>query len=184
MSRPVVLRALLPGVICILLTISACSSDTTNAVATRVSETGQAVTEQGVSVVATQVAPRVEALATRVAKSTVPAGAPPIRIADVRFTPSDLAVVIHNEGDEAIELAGYQVRIGGHTLALDHAVALDPGESMTIHTGAGTDTETDVYLGENMATIASAFLADPSVALLDGDGAVIARVSAADAMGG
>ena len=61
-------------------------------------------------------------------------------------------VTITNDGDAAVDLSGYTLVYGTgderrQTYTFDEGFTLDADESVTVHTGEGTDTETDVYLG-------------------------------------
>ncbi|RDI72373.1 lamin tail domain-containing protein [Halopelagius longus] len=60
----------------------------------------------------------------------------------------DEYVVFENTGDSAADLSGWTVEDGaGHTYAFPDGFTLDAGESVTLRTGAGDDTETDLYWG-------------------------------------
>lgn len=60
-------------------------------------------------------------------------------------------VTLHNGGETAVDLSGWTVADeAGHEYTFGD-VTLDPGASVTLHTGSGTDTATDVYWGRSSA---------------------------------
>ncbi|WP_226023336.1 lamin tail domain-containing protein [Halomicrobium salinisoli] len=62
---------------------------------------------------------------------------------------NDEYVVFENAGDAPLSLSGWEVEDdAGHTYAFPDGFALDPGASVTLHTGSGSDTETDLYWGQ------------------------------------
>jgi hypothetical protein len=65
---------------------------------------------------------------------------------------------VTNDGDAAADLSGYTLLYGTddqreQTYTFDEGFTLGAGESVTVHTGEGTDTETDVYLGSGNAVL-------------------------------
>jgi micrococcal nuclease len=68
-------------------------------------------------------------------------------VGDDRENPNDEYVTFENGGTETIALAGWTVTDeADHTYTFPDVV-LEPGERITLHTGPGTDTETDLYWG-------------------------------------
>ena len=62
---------------------------------------------------------------------------------------NDEYVTLTNTGDTELHLAGWTISdAANHTYEFDD-VTLAPDDSVTVHTGSGTDTETDVYWGSN-----------------------------------
>lgn len=62
---------------------------------------------------------------------------------------NDEYVTITNTGDTPIDLDGWTLSdAAGHTYEFGD-ITLDSNASLTLHTGSGTDTETDVYWGSN-----------------------------------
>jgi competence protein ComEC len=60
---------------------------------------------------------------------------------------NDEYVVFENAGDDPLDLAGWTVSDeAGHEYTFGD-VTLAPGDRLTLHTGTGTDTATDVYWG-------------------------------------
>ena len=61
---------------------------------------------------------------------------------------NDEYVVFENSGDEPLDLSGWQVEDeAGHSYTFPDGFTLDPGATVTLHTGSGTDSETDLYWG-------------------------------------
>lgn len=62
-------------------------------------------------------------------------------------------VVVTNEGNEAMDLTGYVVSDeAGHAYVFPDGFTLDAGRSVTLHTGSGTDTATELYWNYGGAT--------------------------------
>jgi competence protein ComEC len=67
---------------------------------------------------------------------------------DDRDNLNDEYVVFTNTGDEPLDLSGWTVADEvGKTYTFPDGFTLDPGEEVTLHTGSGTDTATDLYWG-------------------------------------
>jgi competence protein ComEC len=67
---------------------------------------------------------------------------------DDRENLNDEYIVLGNDGDSTIDLSGYTISDEvGQTYTVPDGVTLAPGETITLHTGSGTDTETDLYWG-------------------------------------
>jgi micrococcal nuclease len=59
---------------------------------------------------------------------------------------NDEYVTVENTGSKALDLSGWTVTdTAGHTYTVPNDVSLGPGESITLHTGSGTDTQADLY---------------------------------------
>lgn len=57
-----------------------------------------------------------------------------------------------NPGTETLELTGWTVRDeADHVYAFPSGFTLDAGASVTLHTGSGTDTATNLYWGSESA---------------------------------
>lgn len=62
--------------------------------------------------------------------------------------PDDEYVVLRNDGDQRLELAGWTVENGvGHSYRFPDGFVLEPNQEVTLHSGAGEDTETELYWG-------------------------------------
>ena len=67
---------------------------------------------------------------------------------DDRENLNDEYVVFRNDGDTTLDLSGWTVSDAvGQTYTIPDGVTLAPGATVTLHTGSGTDTETDLYWG-------------------------------------
>ncbi|RLM67065.1 MBL fold metallo-hydrolase [Halorubrum sp. Atlit-8R] len=61
---------------------------------------------------------------------------------------NDEYVVFENTGEEPIDLSGWNVADeAGHSYEFPEGFALDAGATVTLRTGSGADTETDLYWG-------------------------------------
>lgn len=67
---------------------------------------------------------------------------------DDRANLNDEYIVFTNTGDEPLDLSGATVRdAAGRTYTFPDGTTLEPGATLTLHTGSGTDTDTDLYWG-------------------------------------
>ena len=65
---------------------------------------------------------------------------------DDRENLNDEYVVFRNDGDSSLNLTGWTVSDeSGKTYQFPDGFTLDPGATVALHTGSGTDTETDLY---------------------------------------
>jgi competence protein ComEC len=65
---------------------------------------------------------------------------------------NDEYVVFENTGDTALDLSGWTVAdAAGATYTVPDGTTLDPGAQVTLHTGSGEDTSTDLYWGNGRA---------------------------------
>jgi competence protein ComEC len=65
---------------------------------------------------------------------------------DDRENLNDEYVVFRNDGDSSLELTGWTVSDeAGKTYQFPDGFIIEPGATVTLHTGSGTDTETDLY---------------------------------------
>lgn len=64
---------------------------------------------------------------------------------------NDEYVTLHNRGDDPVSLEGWTVSDEAGKTYTFGAVTLDAGGGVTLHTGSGSDTSTDVYWGRNGA---------------------------------
>ncbi len=90
-----------------------------------------------------------------------------LQITGVTVGPSDSTLTLRNTGTTIIDLAGWELRIGPERATLPSGATVPPGQSLTIHTGSGTDTATDLYLGTRAASLANGFRSGAQVALVD-----------------
>ncbi|WP_336329495.1 lamin tail domain-containing protein [Haloarcula sp. CGMCC 1.2071] len=67
---------------------------------------------------------------------------------DDRDNLNDEYVVFRNAGAEPLEMGGWMVADeADHTYTVPDGFTLEPGDTVTLHTGSGTDTDTDLYWG-------------------------------------
>jgi competence protein ComEC len=65
---------------------------------------------------------------------------------------NDEYIVFTNPGEETLDLSGYTVSdAAGRTYTVPEGVTIEPDATLTLHTGSGTDTETDLYWGSGSA---------------------------------
>jgi len=65
---------------------------------------------------------------------------------------NDENVVFENTGDTALDLSGWTVSDeAGATYTVPEGTTLAPGAQVTLHTGSGDDTTTDLYWGSGRA---------------------------------
>jgi competence protein ComEC len=63
---------------------------------------------------------------------------------------NDEYIVFTNTGGETLDLSGYTVSDeAGRTYTMPEGVTLESDATLTLHTGSGTDTETDLYWGSD-----------------------------------
>jgi micrococcal nuclease len=66
--------------------------------------------------------------------------------------PNDEYIVFENSGDTALELSGWQVAdTAGHTYTFPSGFTLEPGDTVKLYTGSGTDTGSKLYWGSESA---------------------------------
>jgi peptidoglycan hydrolase-like protein with peptidoglycan-binding domain len=84
-------------------------------------------------------------------------------------------VTFTNTGDEPADLTGCRVEDdAGHTYEFPDGFALDPDASVTLYTGSGDDTQTELYWGSERAIWDNT---GDSVVVYDPDGNLLARRS-------
>jgi competence protein ComEC len=67
---------------------------------------------------------------------------------DDRENLNDEYVVFRNTGSETLDLSGWTVSDeAGQTYTIPSGTTLGPDKTITLHTGSGTDSETDLYWG-------------------------------------
>nr|WP_241966872.1 lamin tail domain-containing protein [Haloplanus aerogenes] len=65
---------------------------------------------------------------------------------------NDEYIILENTGDTAVDLSGWTLAdAAGHTYTFPDGVTLPAGGQVTIHTGSGIDTDTDLYWGQGSA---------------------------------
>jgi hypothetical protein len=124
---------------------------TVQALATQAAPTVQAAATQAAptaQAAATQAAPTVQAAATQVAPTVQAAAASvPVRISAVNSTPTDATITVQNTSANRVDMSGWSLQVGAATAQLPSGLNVQPNQSVTLHTGEGTSTASDVYLG-------------------------------------
>jgi micrococcal nuclease len=87
---------------------------------------------------------------------------------------NDEYVVLENVGEESLSLAGWTVTDEAGKTYTFGDVTLAPGERVTLHSGAGSDTATDIYWGQGGAVWNNG---GDTVTVRDASGAVVAERS-------
>lgn len=98
--------------------------------------------------------------------------ASPVQITGIVPTPNDVAVTLRNNGTAPVDASSWSVRVGSASASLPAGTTIPPGQSITLHTAAGTSTSTDVYLGQ-AAALLSAVAPGVIVQLVNGQGTVV-----------
>jgi len=150
---------------------------TVQALATQAAPTVQAVATQvapTVQAAATNAAPTVQAVATQAAPVTATvSAAAPVRVTDARLTSNDANVVLQNTGNQPVNLSGWSLLVGTARVQLPAGVDMQPAKTVTVHTTAGTNTDSDVYLGQEAQTLASQLHPGVTIALTNPAGGTI-----------
>ncbi|GAB7093924.1 lamin tail domain-containing protein [Halolamina litorea] len=59
-------------------------------------------------------------------------------------------VTFENTGSSSVDLSGWELAdAADHTYTIPEGTVLEPGDRITIYTGSGTDTETELYWGQS-----------------------------------
>ena len=108
-----------------------------------------------VSAVQTQLAPTVSAVQTQVAGTVQPAvatavAASPIQISQVQVSQADTTIALRNSGTVQVSVGGWVLFMGTfpYVLPTGPNMRIDPGQTLTLHFSRGTDTPTDIYVGQ------------------------------------
>jgi len=117
---------------------------------------------------ATELAPTLQVLeqtvgpvATSVAQSTV-------HMTGLNVTSADTTIVVQNSGSSAVNLEGWTLLLGPNIPLTLPSIQIAPGQSLTLHTAAGTNTASDVYLNiASNGSIATTFARGQRAVLVD-----------------
>ena len=85
-------------------------------------------------------------------------------------------VELINASGSTIDLAGYSITYGEAEYTFDEGFALPVGERVTVHTGSGNDSITDVYVGRN--EVALNYQGPDNVTVTNADGTVVLKATA------
>ena len=99
--------------------------------------------------------------------------AAPVRITNVQVQPTDTTITLQNAGSTAVDLGGWKLQVGTNEATLPPNTRVAPGGTITIHTGSGTNTGNDVYLGQPAAALITGLQTSSRIALVDDRGTVV-----------
>jgi Lamin Tail Domain len=132
---------------------------TIQAAATQAAPTLQAAATQAAPTLqagAAQAAPTVQAAATQLAPTAQAAAASvPVRISAVNSTPGDATISVQNTSASGVDISGWSLQVGTSTARLPTGLNVQPNQTVTLHTGAGTSTASDIYLGNAGSALTS-----------------------------
>ncbi|HZQ97485.1 MAG TPA: lamin tail domain-containing protein [Chloroflexota bacterium] len=94
---------------------------------------------------------------------------------NANVSPTDSTLTLQNTSNQAVDMAGWTLRVGSASVALPSNAKIGPNDSMTIHTGSGSSSGKDLYLGSDAATIASAFRPGTTVAIVNQQGSTVTQ---------
>jgi competence protein ComEC len=118
---------------------------TTTAVSARVTLDGERVRDVTATATSTPVADGGTATPDTLAIAAINADAE----GDDAENLNDEYIILENTGDAPLELGGWTVSDeAGKTYTVPDGVTLAAGAQLTLHSGSGTDTETDRYWGQ------------------------------------
>jgi hypothetical protein len=125
--------------------------------------------------------PRTTVTASPIVASASPSAAATnvttLRVVAVQPGLIDSTVTIENDSASANNLSGWTLAVGTVSMQLPPNARVEPGGQLVLHTGSGTSTGQDVYLGQEVATLASAVQPGAVVALRDANGITVAQAS-------
>jgi hypothetical protein len=127
----------------------------------------------------TAAAPGVAATAVAAVSPGVasPTALAPIVVAGVQPSATDSTITIRNQGNAAADLAGWQLRVGAATARLPSGARVEPGQTLTVHTGSGTTSGPDIYLGSDGAALLSAVQPGATIALMNQQNQVVSELT-------
>jgi hypothetical protein len=97
-----------------------------------------------------------------------------LAITDIQPEGDDETITLQNTGDSAIDLSGYQVSFADDQTYRIEGVTLGGGETLTVHTGEGSDSAGDVYAGFGSSVLNND---GDTVTIRDSSGTVVAQES-------
>jgi hypothetical protein len=134
----------------------------------------QTQTAPTVSAIQTQIAPTAAAISTQAAATLQPVAATavagsPVQISQVKVSDADTTISIHNSGARQISIGGWILFMGTFPFVLptNPNMRIDPGQTLTLHFTRGTDTPTDVYVGQAPQPLVNNLQNGATLALVD-----------------
>ena len=145
---------------------AAAARGTVDAAATQIAPT--------VAAAQTQVAPTVQVVQTQIAATFGPpiattTAASTAQITAVRVSQDDTTIVVANAGAEQLNISAWILTLGSFPLVLPASANLriEPGRSVTLHLARGTDSPTDVYLGQAPQPLVNSLTPGTRIALVN-----------------
>jgi Lamin Tail Domain len=89
----------------------------------------------------------------------------------------DSTITLQNSGSSPVDLSGWSLVIGTVSIRLPANTRVDAGQRLVLHTGTGTSTGQDVYLGQDFNTLATAIQPGAIVGLRDASGAMVTQTT-------
>jgi Lamin Tail Domain len=153
------------------------AAPTAQAVETNAAPTAQALATQAgptAQALATTAAPTIQAVATQAAPigATVTAAAP-VRVADARVTTNDAMVTLQNTGQQTVNLSGWSLQVGTARTQLPQGFTVPPAKMVNVHTTSGSNTDGDLYLGQDAQALATQLQPGATIALADPSGGTV-----------
>jgi len=134
----------------------------------------QTQTAPTVSAIQTQIAPTAAAVSTQAAGTVQPVVATavassPVQITQVKVSDADTTISFHNSGTRQISIGGWILFMGSFPFVLptNPNMRIDPGQTLNVHMSRGTDTPTDVYVGEAPGPLVNNLQNGARLALVD-----------------
>lgn len=126
--------------------------------------------------------PTQQAVATSVAPivSTATAAAP-VQVTNARVTSSDAMVTVENTSAQPVNLSGWTLQVGTARAQLPQGVNVQPDQSVTLHTAAGTSTGSDVFLGQSGQALVSQLQPGATIALDNPSGSTMSSFTVPNA---
>jgi hypothetical protein len=122
----------------------------------------------------TAVAPTRNALATQAVATFGPpiattTAASPIQITSAKVSADDTTIAVNNAGSGAISISAWILTLGTFPaiLPLNPNLRIQPGATVTLHLARGTDTATDVYLGQAPQPLVNNLKSGDRIALIN-----------------
>ena len=109
--------------------------------------------------------------------SPSPAAGLPLRISDASMADATPWVSLQNDGDQPVDVGGWRLQVGSATAELPDDAVVQPGGALTLHAGAGMNSEDEVFLGDAGEVLASMAMPGAPVRLTDQSGRVVTEVT-------
>src|SRR5207247_1140050 len=108
-----------------------------------------------------------------VATSVASSASVPVQITSASLGANDATVTVQATGSQPISLSGWTLMVGSTPVQLPSSATIPAGQSLILHTASGTNTGTDLYLGQNTQAIAASLQPGARVALQNPSGSTV-----------